>query len=166
MPIKKEWKAETSPELNQIIYAVPSWILKRGITIIMMILILIVFISHQVKYPNLFKTTMTITSEQGNAQKFYGIVKIPQQNIHQIRIGQRTIIKLKSYPYQQYGIIEGKVDALPNQVLDTLFTAKILIPVLKKDSRNKPIQLKKGMVADVEIVINENSLLQKIIKKW
>jgi hypothetical protein len=162
IPIKRKLKPETSPEINEIIYAVPSWILRRGMLIILIVFLSLLLVSQQIKYPNLIKSSMVITST--NQRVFYGNVKIPQQSLHLLKIGQKALIKLKSYPFQQYGSVEGTVETVGDQILgDSLFTAKVLIQDL---NRNKDIQLKKGMVADVEIIVNEDTLLEKILKKW
>lgn len=99
----------------------------------------------------------------GNAN-FFGEVQIPQYNMGKVGMGQRVLVKLRSYPFEEYGAINGKISYLTDVALkDSVFFAKIDFEKTSKNSIN-PIILKQGMMADAEIITKESSLLQRFVR--
>lgn len=99
----------------------------------------------------------------GNA-KFFGEVHIPQYNMGKVGIGQRVLVKLRSYPFEEYGAINGKIGYLTDIALkDSVFFAKVDFEKTSKKAIN-PIVLKQGMMADAEIITKESSLLQRFVR--
>lgn len=96
---------------------------------------------------------------------FFGEVQIPQYNMGKIRQGQRTLVKMKSFPFEQYGLIRGKINYISDVAFkDSVFIAKIGFEQFEnKDPRHK-IVLKNGMQADAEIITEESSLLQRFLR--
>ena len=96
---------------------------------------------------------------------FFGEVQIPQYNMGKVKLGQRTLIKLRSYPFEEYGIINGKISYITDVALkDSVFIAKIDFGKFEQKNPANPIVLKPGMVADAEIITKESSLLQRFVK--
>ncbi|GGE51833.1 HlyD family secretion protein [Pedobacter psychrotolerans] len=94
---------------------------------------------------------------------YFGVVHIPQYNMGKISLGQRALVKLKSYPYEQYGMIKGKLTYVSEvAVQDSVFMAKISFDNVENKEPARKIILRNGMQADVEIVTEESSLLQKV----
>ena len=58
----QQFQAERNPETDEILGRAPSWILRWGITIIFLIVALIVFISWLIKYPDVIKGDVVLTS--------------------------------------------------------------------------------------------------------
>ena len=96
---------------------------------------------------------------------FFGEVQIPQYNMGKVKLGQRTLIKLRSYPFEEYGIINGKISYITDVALkDSVFIAKIDFGKFEQKNPANPIVLKPGMVADAEIITKESSLLQRFVR--
>lgn len=57
MPSYREIVTVHSEEVSEIITAVPSWILRRGITLIFLVLLSIVLMSALIRYPDIIKTS-------------------------------------------------------------------------------------------------------------
>ncbi|WP_199138426.1 hypothetical protein [Pedobacter sp. ASV12] len=62
MPLREESIYQHSEEVNEIITAVPSWILRRGITLILLILLAIILLSAFIRYPDIVKTSLKVNS--------------------------------------------------------------------------------------------------------
>ena len=63
--IKQVPKAQVyrnSEEIQEIITAVPSWILRRGILLIFIVLLSIVLLSAFIRYPDVVKTSLKVNS--------------------------------------------------------------------------------------------------------
>lgn len=96
---------------------------------------------------------------------FFGEISIPQYNMGKVRIGQRTLVKMRTFPYEQYGLIRGNVNYISDVAFkDSVFIAKINFENFEnKDSENK-IVLKNGMQGEVEIITQESSLLRRFVR--
>lgn len=96
---------------------------------------------------------------------FFGEVYIPQYNMGKVRVGQRTLIKMRSFPFEQYGLIRGKVNYISDVAFkDSVFIAKISFEKFENKDPDHKIVLKNGMQADAEIITEESSLLQRFMR--
>lgn len=96
---------------------------------------------------------------------FFGEVYIPQYNMGKVRIGQRTLVKMRSFPFEQYGLIRGEVNYISDVAFkDSVFIAKIGFERFDNKDPDHKIALKNGMKADAEIITEESSLLQRFIR--
>lgn len=93
---------------------------------------------------------------------FYGEMAIPQLNMGKVCLGQEVLVKLKSYPFEEYGMIRGKVASISEMtVKGGLFLSKVTFNV-SGNTLKKGIQLKEGMAADAEIMTEDSSLLHRL----
>ncbi len=82
-----------------------------------------------------------------------------------VKINQHVLIKMKSFPFEQFGIITGKVDYISDVAFkENLFIARISFSKIENKNLNQKILLKNGMEADAEIIIEESSLLQRFLR--
>lgn len=81
-----------SEEIQEIITAVPSWILRRGIFLILMVLLSIVLLSAFIRYPDVVKTSLKINSlnspKGAIAHQSGKLVKLLVQENQQVTAGQ------------------------------------------------------------------------------
>ena len=159
--IKKGTQQEVvhSPAIQQIITSVPSWLLRWGIFIFFVLLFLIIGLSVFIRYPDIVKTTLKIDYSVGKIG--YGQMLVPQNQLAKVKEGQEVLIKLKRYPFETYGMLRGRIkyiDPIPQQ--DSVFISRVdfntdLSPL------SEQMQLKKGMMADAEIIIQDVSVMQR-----
>ncbi|WP_286754180.1 MULTISPECIES: HlyD family secretion protein [Sphingobacterium] len=97
-----------------------------------------------------------------NAAKddYYGEMLIPQSSSARVRVKQDVYIKVRSFPYQEYGYLKGKVDYISDIPLrDSVFLTKVSLIRSDQDSL---IKLKPGMMADAEVVTEDRSIFYRI----
>jgi multidrug resistance efflux pump len=125
--------------------------------------------SGRLSYVNFIQQNQPLSSNEivfyvnPGSEKFFGEMKIPQVNMGKVRIGQRVIIKLHSYPFEEYGILNGRikeVSEIPGN--DSSFLSQVSLTVKTSSGLKKMIHLKQGMIADAEIVTQDVSLFQRI----
>lgn len=92
---------------------------------------------------------------------FYAEVYIPQNNFGKIKIGQKVMMKFPSYPYQEFGLVEGKLDFISNIPTDSGYLAKVALPIGLKTNYNKQVQFREGLTAQSEIITQNLRLLQR-----
>lgn len=96
-------------------------------------------------------------------------VKVLNRDIGFISEGMRAKVKLATFPFQEFGVIEGEViQVSPNATVDKdlglVFKAKVQ---LKQDSvivQDKPVELAPGMAATAEIVTRQRSILTFLLE--
>jgi multidrug efflux pump subunit AcrA (membrane-fusion protein) len=95
-----------------------------------------------------------------NNEKYYGEMFIPQSNSSKVKHNQDVLIKVRSYPYQEYGYLRGKIDYISDILIqDSVLFSKVKLVRTDQDSI---IKLKPGIVADVEIITEDESILKRI----
>lgn len=93
---------------------------------------------------------------------FFGELNVPQYNMGKVKTGQEVLIKLNSYPFEEYGVLKGAVGQL-NRVpfRDSIFLARI---DFRYAALPETIQLTTGMTGTAEIVTEDASLLQRLAR--
>ncbi|MEE1946901.1 HlyD family efflux transporter periplasmic adaptor subunit [Pedobacter sp. KR3-3] len=158
----KEQQAKFVQALNSMINETESWMLKYVVSAPM---------SGRVGYVGILQENQNVSANQelfivnpGNTN-FFGEVQIPQYNMGKVSVGQRALVKLRSYPFEEFGAINGKVSYITDVALkDSVFVAKIDFQQFEQKDPEHPIVLKQGMVADAEIITRESSLLQRFLR--
>jgi multidrug efflux pump subunit AcrA (membrane-fusion protein) len=90
-------------------------------------------------------------------------MQIGQYALGKVKEGQDVIIRLNAFPYQEYGVIKGKISYLSNQTIaDSIYIAKVKFENEGKTNYNKQLHLKNGFLAEAEIVTQKRSLLSKL----
>jgi len=158
----REERAKFAQALNAMVTETNSWLMKY-----------VIFspLAGKVGYAGILQENQNVNVNQelfivnpGNTD-FFGEVQIPQYNMGKVKLGQRTLIKLRSYPFEEYGIINGKISYITDVALkDSVFIAKIDFGKFEQKNPSNPIVLKPGMQADAEIITKESSLLQRFLR--
>ncbi|HEY9646098.1 MAG TPA: HlyD family efflux transporter periplasmic adaptor subunit, partial [Chroococcidiopsis sp.] len=96
-------------------------------------------------------------------------VKVLNRDIGFINEGMRAKIKLATFPFQEFGTIEGKVVQIsPNATLDRdlglVFDATVSLSRTDIRVQNRTVELVPGMVATAEIVTRQRSVLTFLIE--
>ncbi|TFF37315.1 HlyD family secretion protein [Mucilaginibacter psychrotolerans] len=96
---------------------------------------------------------------------FFGEMNIPQNNLGKVKQGQAVLIKLKSYPFEEYGMLKGTISYINDVPFkDSIFTAKVVLKSHTASDLKKPVQIKQGMMADAEIITEDATLLQRLTR--
>lgn len=93
---------------------------------------------------------------------FFGEVILPQYNMGKVKEGQEVLVKLDSYPFEEYGALSGQVgrlSAVPYR--DSIFLSRVdFRPMVSQ----KTVQLTTGMSGTAEIITEDASLLQRLFR--
>lgn len=95
-----------------------------------------------------------------NKDDYYGEILIPQNKSSKVKVGHEVLIKVQSYPYQEYGYLSGRIDYISDiPIRDSLFFSKVSLSRNEKDS---VIKLKPGILADADIITEDQSIFKRI----
>jgi multidrug efflux pump subunit AcrA (membrane-fusion protein) len=96
-------------------------------------------------------------------EKYFGEMTIPQNNFGKVKQGQEVLVKLRSYPFEEYGMLRGKITYISDVPYhDSVFLSRVTLMSNRASDLKKPVQLKQGMLADAEIVTEDATILQRL----
>lgn len=96
---------------------------------------------------------------------YYAEVFIPQYNFGKVRQGAKVFLSLPSYPFQEYGSLEGKLDFISHIATDSGYAAKIRLNSDLRTTFNKQIQYREGLIANGEIITNDMKLSDRFLNQ-
>lgn len=94
--------------------------------------------------------------------------KVPNQDIGFIKTGMRVKVKLATFPYQEYGMVEGTVSKIsPNAVnekdLGLVFPVQVKLKQHSVRVNGQEVPLTPGMAATAEIVTRQKTVLSFLL---
>lgn len=163
--MKKEVISEAelrSSGVQNLLNKLPHWlILKGNFLISVMLIIFLVFIGYYVKYPEFINSKITITPQNNSTkskQPIMGLLVVSKNNLEKIKAGQKVIIKLYDYSFQEFGVLAGQVqNIIPTPDEKNNFYVHVIFPEGSKTSYNKNILINKELKGDAEIIV-QNTL--------
>ena len=156
----REEKAKFLQALNSLISQAEDWKSKYILTAAQ---------SGKLSYAGIIQENQVLNAGQevfninpGN-EAFFGQMAIPQDNMGKVKEGQEVLVKLKSYPFEEYGMIRGKISYIADvPYKDSVFISKVDFKIRSTSDMKKPIHLKQGMMADAEIITQDATIMQRI----
>jgi len=141
----------------------PDWFILKGNFFISIVLIISLSIMcYYVKYLEFINSKVTIDSFKiKDHNKFItGRLTASQNDLNKIQEGQKVIVKLYDFPYQEYGVLSA-------QIQETSINTKnphinIIFPKGLKTSYNKNILFDKELKGNAEIIVQDTLLITKI----
>jgi multidrug resistance efflux pump len=97
-----------------------------------------------------------------NKENLVGRMSVPATNSGKIASGEKVLIKLDNYRYQEYGIVEGKVQNIslsPDK--DGNYYVDVVLPKGLKTSYNKNLIFDKELKGSAEIVTQDLRLIER-----
>lgn len=96
-----------------------------------------------------------------------GKLIVPAQNSGKIQTGQSVLIKLDNYPFEQFGIIEGKVRNISlSPDAEGNYFVEVELPNGLKTSYNKNLVFDKEMRGSAEIVTEDLRLIERVFYQF
>lgn len=93
---------------------------------------------------------------------YYASILIPQTNFGKIKKGEKVLLKLPAYPFQEFGTITGKLDFIAEIPTDSGFTSKVLLPNGLLTNYKKKLRYHEGLSANAEIITEDLKLSDRI----
>ena len=95
---------------------------------------------------------------------YYGEMLVPQQNLGRVKVGQLVLIKLDGYPFNEFGLVEGRVAYLSEiPTARNGFFAKVTLPNGLLTTYGKKIVFRNRLSAQADILTEDTRLLERIL---
>ncbi|WP_346883715.1 HlyD family efflux transporter periplasmic adaptor subunit [uncultured Algibacter sp.] len=117
---------------------------------------------HQ--YQDIKTNEIVFTIVPNELNGLIGRVLVPINNSGKVKSGQNVLIKLRNYPYQEWGKLKGKIISISN-IPKAETSEYIAIVELNSliTSYNKVIEFKQKMEGEAEIIVDEITLLERLL---
>lgn len=96
-----------------------------------------------------------------NNDNYYAEASITQNNLAKIDTGMIVQLKLDAYPYQDWGMLKGKVNSISKVLNQGAFTITINLTPDLTTTDNKNITLRNGLTAEATIISKDVRLFHK-----
>jgi len=117
---------------------------------------------NQYQNVNVGETLFTVVPN--DLEEMIGLVTLPIRNSGKVEVGQKVIIKLANYPFEEWGNLVGEIlniSEVPKQGEEAYYTLYIRLNSLMT-SYGKEIPFRQEMQGTAEIVVEELTILQRI----
>lgn len=143
-----------------------GFIEKWALLIFLFVLIMLLTGTWFIKYPEIIDADAVLTSENDlNEGSYYAKVNIRQVDLGRIRSGQKVQLRLEAYPFQEFGFVEGEtVDTMPVSPGNETFI-RVILPNNLNTTYKRKIPFKDGLKAKAIIIIREQRLMERFLKK-
>ena len=93
----------------------------------------------------------------------FGVANISSEGIGNVETNQKARIKLKKYPYHEYGMVEGrvkKINAIPN---DNTYRLTIKIDHVEQKELREKLKNEEEALGEVDIITKDYTLLDRLL---
>lgn len=95
---------------------------------------------------------------------YLGIATVPSSGFGKIAIGQQVHILLQSYPYYEYGLLEGTVERIAAFPNSNEYRVEITLPNGMTTTQNKALKFTPEMAGDAEIVTADKRVIERVFE--
>jgi multidrug efflux pump subunit AcrA (membrane-fusion protein) len=107
---------------------------------------------------------MAILPYQTGDANLIGRMQLPAAQAGKVEKGQRVLIKVEGFPFQEFGIVEGVVEATALLPENGAYFVQISLPNDLRTSFGKNLPFRQQMLAKGEIIIQDKRLLERLLE--
>ncbi len=104
---------------------------------------------------------MTIV-QSADSTKILGRVSLPVAGSGKLKAGQRVIMRLDSYPYYEFGTVEGRVESKSLVPKDNQYVIFVSLSNGLKTSYQKELRFEQQLQGQAQIITEDKRFLQRI----
>ncbi|MFN8844561.1 MAG: hypothetical protein ACK5WV_13230 [Chryseotalea sp.] len=117
---------------------------------------------HFIKDNSFIKSGEELFAVTTSVNNIFAEAEVPIEGSGKVFIGQKVNIKLKNYPFEQFGILNGEISRLSNVALNGKYLARISLNNGLITSHNITLKFKHNLSGQMEIITKEYNLLERI----
>jgi hypothetical protein len=96
-----------------------------------------------------------------SGDELVGRTTVPQRGFGRVLAGQRVRVKMDGYPFEHFGLVEGRVDAISLTAKQDGHAVIVRFPSGLETTTGRHLPFTQGMSAEAEIVTEDLSLLAR-----
>ena len=98
-------------------------------------------------------------------QYYVAKASLPIDGAGKVKVGQKVLIRLSSYPFEEFGMIQGKVANISAVALDTAYSMEIILANGLTTTTNKKIPSQAQLPGVAEILTDDKNILERLFEK-
>jgi HlyD family type I secretion membrane fusion protein len=106
------------------------------------------------------KTADTLFALVPLDETFVATVDIPVRGLGKARVGQQVILKLDDYPYQEFGVLEGRVESLEPSLTIHTYRIRVSLPRGLTSTYHQKFRFRSEMAGTAQIVTADLRLIE------
>lgn len=97
-----------------------------------------------------------------DSRHIYGQVLMSASGSGKVAVGNKVLIQLDQYPYNEFGVITGQVSSISLVPKDGFYRVDLILPNGLISSYNKPLEFKQEMEGNADIINQDIRILERI----
>jgi len=102
---------------------------------------------------------------RNDKNELIGKVSLPISGSGKVERGQRVIVKLDSYPYQEFGTVDGRVRYKARLPRNNTYAIEVTFPEGLTTSYGRVLNFDQQMVGKAEIITKEKRFVERVFEK-
>lgn len=98
-------------------------------------------------------------------QNYVAKASLPVDRAGKVKAGQKVLIRLSSYPFEEFGMIEGRVKNISAVALDTAYSMEITLANRLTTTTNKQIPSQPQLSGMAEVLTDNKNILERLFEK-
>ncbi len=152
-----------SEEVQDLLGRVPSWIIRNGMIIVVIVLLILFSGSWMFKYPDIIPAPVVVALDVNDSTKFKGLVKLRQNFAGKVKVGQQVNLKFVTYPYMEFGLLKGIVNKISSIPTGDYYALEVGLPDKLISTYGKRFDFRYELIGTAEIITEDQSLLERIL---
>lgn len=153
-----------SKEVQDLLGRVPSWMIRNGNVMVILILIVLIVGCWFFKYPDVVTAPVVVSAlDSKNPSSLTGSVKLKMNYAGKVKVGQRVNLKFVSYPYLEYGTVKGVVSKVSTVPTSDFYELEVYLPDQLVSTYGRKFEFQQELKGTAEIITEERRLLDRIL---
>lgn len=153
-----------SKEVQDLLGRVPSWLIRNGILMVIILLVVLVVGSWFFRYPDIVTAPVVVSAlDTKNPTSLTGYVRLKMNYAGKVKTGQRVNLKFVSYPYLEYGTVKGVVSKISLVPTSDFYELEVNLPDQLVSTYGKKFEFKQELKGTAEIITEDQRLLDRIL---
>ncbi|HEU5292940.1 MAG TPA: HlyD family efflux transporter periplasmic adaptor subunit [Cyclobacteriaceae bacterium] len=112
-----------------------------------------------------FKMSDAVVMIVPNSKRYECKASVPKEGANKIAGGQKVLIKLTAYPYQEFGVIIGRVENISDVPVDGYYSVKIKLSNGIVTTKGREVPAASLLSGDGEVLTNDRSVFERIFDR-
>lgn len=105
----------------------------------------------------------SVIPDQG---KIYGQAQLPISRSGKVKAGQPVNIRLENYPFEQYGMLKGRVESIAIMPNEDTYMVRVALPEGLRTTYNQSLPLTQHLSGETEIITEDLRLLERFFYQF
>jgi len=152
-----------SDEAQDIIGKEPTWVIKRGMFVLALIILTLLCACFFLQYHEIVIIPVTIKMNPLGVYETKASVDLV--TAHKVKVGQKGLIQLTEFPANDYGQLYANVIGISDGEMDSVYIVDIRLENGLTTSSKRKIKWKQIYYGRISIVVERTTIFRKIFAK-